>query len=100
MNKGVEFCMHGNLMKIFNRKMVSTKGKELLPHHEFPVRRLWCYVLPCATIVPLDVLNEVRIITVQERGNANFMPLVGPLLNMDIMFCLPVLLSFTVEGYL
>ena len=79
-----------NLLKIFNRTMVSTKGKELLPHHQFPVRRLWCYVPPCAAIVPLHVLNEVRIITVQERGSANFMPLVGPSLNMDSMFCLLV----------
>ena len=88
-----------NLEKIFYRTMVSTKGKELLPHREFPVRKLWCYVLPCATIIPLHILNEVRIITVQERGSANFMLSVGPLLNIDIMFCLPALLSFTLEGY-
>ena len=88
-----------NMQKIFYQKMVSTKGKELLPHHEFPVRRLWCYVSPCAAIIPLHVLNEVRIITVQERGITNFMPSVGPLLNMDSMFCLPVLLPFTLEGY-
>ena len=88
-----------NLEKIFYRTMVSTKGKELLPHREFPVRKLWCYVLPCATIIPLHILNEVRIITVQERGSANFMLSVGPFLNIDIMFCLPVLLPFTLEGY-
>ena len=79
--------------------MVSTKGKELLPHHEFPVHKLWCYVPPCVAIIPLHVLNEVRIINVQEKGSANFMLLVGPLLNMDTMFCLPVLLPFTLEGY-
>ena len=88
-----------NLQKIFYRTMVSTKGKELLPHPKFPVRKLWCYVPPCATIIPLHVLNEVRIITVKERGNANFMPSVGPLLNMDTMFCLLVLLPFTLEGH-
>ena len=88
-----------NLQKIFYRTMVSTKGKELLSHCEFPVRRLWCYVPPCAAIIPLHVLNEVHIIIVQERDSANFMPLVGPLLNMDTMFCLPVLLPFTLEGY-
>ena len=75
------------------------KGKELLPHHEFPARRLWCYVPPCAAIVPLHVLNKVRIIIVQERGNANFMPSVGPLLNMESMFYLSLLLPFTLEGY-
>ena len=52
------------LLKIFNRTMVSTKGKELLPHHEFLVRRIWCDVLPCVAIVPRHVLNKVRIITV------------------------------------
>ena len=88
-----------NLQKIFCRTMVSTKGKELLPHHEFPVRRFWCYVPPCATIIPLHVLNEVCIIIIQEKGSANFMPSVGPLLNMDSMFCLPLLLPFTLEGY-
>ena len=88
-----------NLQKIFYRTMVSTKGKELLPHREFPVHRLYCYVSPYAVIIPLHVLNEVRIITVQERGSANFMLSVGPLLNIDIMFCLPVLLPFTLEGY-
>ena len=79
--------------------MVSTKGKELLPHREFPVRRLYCYVPPYAAIIPLHVLNEVHIITIQERGSTNFMLSVGPLLNIDIMFCLPVLLPFTLEGY-
>ena len=88
-----------NPQKIFYRTMVSTKGKELLPHREFPVRRLWCYVLPCVAIIPLHVLNKVHIIIVQERGSTNFMLSVGPLLNIDIMFCLPVLLPFTLEGY-
>ena len=88
-----------NLQKIFYRTMVSTKGKELLPHREFLVHRLYCYVPPCAAIIPLHVLNEVRIITVQGRGSANFMLSVGPLLNIDIMFCLPILLPFTLEGY-
>ena len=88
-----------NLQKIFYWTMVSTKGKELLPHCEFPVHRLWCYVSPCAAIIPLHVLNDVRIITVQERGNENFMLSVGPLLNIDIMFCLSVLFPFTLEGY-
>ena len=88
-----------NLQKIFYRTMVSTKGKELLPHHEFPVRKLQCYVPPCAAIVPFHEFNEVRIITVLERGSVNFMPSVGPLLNMDSMFCHPVLLPFTLEGY-
>ena len=88
-----------NVQKIFYRTMVSTKGKELLPHHEFLVRRLWCYVPPCAAIIPRHVLNEVLIITIQERGITNFMPSVGPLLNMDMMFYLPVLLPFTLEGY-
>ena len=88
-----------NLLKIFNWTMVSTKRKDLLPHHEFPVRKLWCYVPPCATIISRLVLNEVRIITVQERGITNFMPSVGPLLNMDMMFYLLVLLPFTLEGY-
>ena len=49
-----------NLQKIFYRTMVSTKGKELLPHREFPVRRLYCYVPPCAAIIPLHVLNHHR----------------------------------------
>ena len=89
-----------NLLKIFNWIMISTKGKEMMPHHEFPVRRLWCYVPPCVAIVPCHVLNEVRIITVQERGSANFIPSVGPLLNMDSMFYHPVLLPFALEGYL
>ena len=88
-----------NLQKIFYQTMVSTKGKELLPHREFPVRRIQCYVPPCAVIIPLHVLNEVRIITVQERSSTNFMLSVGPLLNMDTMFCLPILLPFTLEGY-
>ena len=88
-----------NMQKIFYQTMVSTKGKELLPHHEFPVHRLWYYVPLCAAIIPLHVLNEVRIITVQERGIMNFMPSIGPLLNMDNMFCHPVLLPFTLEGY-
>ena len=88
-----------NLQKIFYRTMVLTKGKELLPHREFPVRRLYCYIPPCTAIIPLHVLNEVRIITIQERGSANFMLSVGTLLNIDIMFCLPVLLPFTLEGY-
>ena len=88
-----------NLQKIFYQTTVSTKGKELLAQREFPVRRLYCYVPPCATIIPLHVLNEVCIITVQERASANFMLSVGPLLNIDIMFCLPVLLPFTLEGY-
>ena len=79
--------------------MVSTEGKELLAHREFPVRRLYCYVPPYAAIIPLHVLHQVRIITVQGRGSANFMLSVGPLLNIDIMFCLPVLLPFTLEGY-
>ena len=77
-----------NLQKIFYRTMVSTKGKELLPHREFPVCRLYCYVPPCAAII-----------TVQDRGRTNFMLSVGPLLNIDIMFCLPVLLPFILEGY-
>ena len=89
-----------NLLKIFNWIMISTKGKEMMPHHEFPVRRLWCYVLPCIAIVPHHVLNEVRIITVQERGAANFILSVGPLLKKGHMFYLPVLLPFTLEGYL
>ena len=88
-----------NLQKIFYRTMVSIEGKELLAHHEFLVRRLYCYVPPCVAIIPLHVLNEVRIITVQGRGSTNFMLSVGPLLNIDIMFCLPVLLPFTLEGY-
>ena len=88
-----------NLQKIFYRTMVSTKGKEVLPHCEFPVRRLYYYVPPYAAIIPLHVLNKVRIITVQERGSVNFMLSVGPLLNIDIMFCLPILLPFTLEGY-
>ena len=88
-----------NLQKIFYQTTVSTKGKELLAQREFPVRRLYCYVPPCAAIIPLHVLNEVFIITVQERDSANFMLLVGPLLNIDIMFYLPVLLPFTLEGY-
>ena len=92
-----------NRNQIFNRNyrtMFSTKGKELLPHHEFPVRRLWCYIPPCVAIVPRHVLHEVRIITVQQRGSANFIPSVGPLLNMELMFCHPVLLPFTLKGYL
>ena len=88
-----------NLQKIFYRTMVSAEGKELLAHREFPIRRLYCYVPPCAVIIPLHVLNEVRIITIQERGSANFMLSVGPLLNIDIIFCLPVLLPFTLERY-
>ena len=88
------------LLKIFNRTMVSSIKQELLPHHEFPICRLWCYVLPCVVIVPHHVLNEVRIITVQERGPANFILLVGPLLNKGLMLYLPVLLPFTLEGYL
>ena len=71
------------LLKIFNQTIVLTKGKELLPHHEFPIRRIWCYVSPCVAIVPRHVLNEVRIITVQERRLANFIPSVGLLLNID-----------------
>ena len=71
----------------------------MLAHREFPVRRLYCYVSPCAAIIPLHVLNEVRIIIVQGRGSTNFMLSVGPLLNIDIMFCLPVFVPFTLEGY-
>ena len=88
------------LLKIFNRTMVSSIKQELLPHHEFPVRRLQCYVLPCIAIVPHHVLNEVCIITVQERGPANFILSVSPLLNKGRMFYLAVLLPFTLEGYL
>ena len=88
------------LLKIFNRTMVSSIKQELLPHHEFPVRRLWCYVPPCVAIVPHHVLNEVRIITVQERGPVNYIHSVGPLPNKGIMFYLPVLLPFTLKGYL
>ena len=88
-----------NLLKIFNRTMVSTKGKELLPHHEFPIRKLRCYVPPCAAIVPPHVVNKVHRITVQERGSANKLPSVGPLLNMGNMFCLLILVPFTLEGY-
>ena len=88
-----------NLQKIFYQTMVSTEGKELLAHREFPVCRLYYYVPPCAAIIPLHVLNKVHIITVQERGSTKFMLLVGLLLNMDIMFCLSVLLPFTLEGY-
>ena len=88
-----------NLLKIFNQTMVSAKGKESLPYHQFLIHRLWCYVSPCVASVPLHVLNEVRIITVQERASVNFMPLVGPLLNMDSMFYRSVLLPFTLERY-
>ena len=88
-----------NLQKIFYWTIVLTKGKELLPHREFPVCRLWCYVPPCVAIVPRHVLNKVRIIIIQERGPANFILSVGPL-NKDSMFCLPVLLPFTLKGYL
>ena len=75
------------------------KGEGIVGSPWVPVHKLYYYVPPCATIIPLHVLNEVCIITVQEKGNANFMLSVGPLLNIDIMFCLPVLLPFTLEGY-
>ena len=88
------------LLRIFNRTMVSSIKQELLPHHEFPIRILWCYVPPCVVIVPHHVLNEVRIITVQERRLANYIHSVGPLPNKGIMFYLPVLLLFTLKGYL
>ena len=88
-----------NLLKIFNQTMVSTKGKELLPHHDFPICKLYCYVPPYATIIPPHVVNEVRRITIQERGSANQLPSVGPLLNMGNMFYRPIPVPFTVEGY-
>ena len=69
------------------------------PHHDFPICRLQCYVLPCAVIVPPHVVNEIRRITIQERGSANKLPSVGPLLNMGNMFCHLVPLPFTLEGY-
>ena len=88
-----------NLLKIFNQTMVSTKGKELLLYHDFPIRRLYYYVPPCAVIVPPHVVNKLCHITVQERGNANQLPSIDPLLNMGMMFGRPILIPFTLEGY-
>ena len=59
-----------------------------------------CYVPPCVAIVPPHVLNKLRCIIIQERGSANKLPSVAPLLNMDNMFYHPILVPFTLEGYL